>query len=197
MMTNSAANNDITDLTNTQLTNQNFLWEWEQKGIIEMSLWITPATISLVSLPLSMMWRLLILLRVAKEICENSGKIARAPSGLCKNTDYSAFLKLVVSEPHSENSLSKHCGRSENGYIISDCSIQGKLTRMALVWVLRDGHHLTRWEEGKDVLLMGEMPRTKDQVGNNSVCRERGESSNLVQRFLNTIHERELRQCLY
>lgn len=45
--------------------------------------------------------------------------------------------------------------------------------------------------------LMGEMPRTKDQVGNNSVCWESGESSNLVQRFLNTVHERELKQSIY
>lgn len=41
------------------------------------------------------------------------------------------------------------------------------------------------------------MPRTKDQVGNNSVCWESGESSNLVQRFLNTVHERELKQSIY
>lgn len=44
---------------------------------------------------------------------------------------------------------------------------------------------------------MGEMPRTKDQVGNNSVCWENGESNNLVQRFLNTVLERELKQSIY
>lgn len=103
-MVSSAVNNDITDLTNIQQTNQNFVWKYVQKGIIEMSQLVTSATISLVSFPLFMHSGMSYSFKSGNTDLWKQWEIATALSGVCKNKGYGTFLRLVVWDPHFENS---------------------------------------------------------------------------------------------
>lgn len=63
---------------------------------------------------------------------------------------------------------------------------------MALVCVFRDRQHLNRWERGgrRHFFWWVKYQERKHWMGNNGVCWGSGESSGLVQRFLNMARER-------